>query len=316
MKKLIFGFGLLSLLNLQNYSLAMEEEESITTGFDKIPLELRLHIIESRIQEEVNINLDPIDAIIASLKYITIVTSLNQDLYSSKQYLLNKLINLMRVKFTLELVRDKDALNEKLLDAIKSTDRNLIIEALIAGATLSLNSYPIILSPLIFAIKDESINLAQLLSGIRMDKALENSLTSSIVNVDLKDAIGDTALIRAAQAGQIEVVKLLIKLGAKVDLKNALGETALMRASQRGQTEIAALLIKNKANLNLRDNDGNTALMSALYGAMSGYMMAKIVELLIKEGADDTIANNHNQTALNIAENDNKLDVIRLLSNI
>lgn len=53
---------------------------------------------------------------------------------------------------------------------------------------------------------------------------------------------GLTALMAAASAGHIEVVKFLIKSGANANLKDANGRTALDRAKQKGATDIVTLL--------------------------------------------------------------------------
>jgi ankyrin repeat protein len=56
--------------------------------------------------------------------------------------------------------------------------------------------------------------------------------------VDYQMVTGDTALMRAAQSGNIEAAALLLSSGAERDLKNNDGQTALDLSSNYGQDEI------------------------------------------------------------------------------
>jgi ankyrin repeat protein len=85
----------------------------------------------------------------------------------------------------------------------------------------------------------------------------------------------------AAEAGNNEVVELLIRNGAEVDAKNDGGETALMLASKSGHTETAEILIRNGADVNARDNLGYPVVAFAMeFGHM------ETAEMLIRNGVD------------------------------
>lgn len=60
----------------------------------------------------------------------------------------------------------------------------------------------------------------------------------------------DTAVHLAAGAGHLDVLKALIKAGAKVDLPNEFQATPLLNAVRDGKLEAARLLIKHGANVN------------------------------------------------------------------
>lgn len=62
------------------------------------------------------------------------------------------------------------------------------------------------------------------------------------INVDLQDSDGNTALMLAAQAGQVEAVKTLKLFKADTLLKNDKGKTALDLARSKNNTEIVKLL--------------------------------------------------------------------------
>jgi ankyrin repeat protein len=107
--------------------------------------------------------------------------------------------------------------------------------------------------------------------------------------------IGTTPLLRAARAGDVEAMKLLLARGALVDLPQVGGVTPLMAAvglnnpiDTRGKfrTEIdalatAELLLDSGADVNARDARGRTALHAA---AAQGYN--DVVKYLVEQGAD------------------------------
>lgn len=67
-------------------------------------------------------------------------------------------------------------------------------------------------------------------------------------------ANGETPLNVAALHGQLEVVKILLDLGADVNLKAASGCYPLHLAARNGHLEVAATLIDHKADLTARDD--------------------------------------------------------------
>ncbi len=89
------------------------------------------------------------------------------------------------------------------------------------------------------------------------------ALLASGVSINISDRDGETALMEAADKGQLEVVKLLIRHGANVNAADEDGETALMMAADDGFTEVVRVLIAAGANVNARDEDGETALWNA-----------------------------------------------------
>src|SRR5580658_4822391 len=97
---------------------------------------------------------------------------------------------------------------------------------------------------------------------------------------DLLLTIGTTPLLRAAKAGDVDAMKLLLAHGAKVDLANALGVTPLMAAAglrsneidtrgkyvtQKTASDSIDLLVAAGAEINAVDNIGRSALHGAAY---------------------------------------------------
>ena len=89
----------------------------------------------------------------------------------------------------------------------------------------------------------------------------------------MKDSNGNTALVRAALFGHLDVAKFLLSKSAQVDAKDSLDETALMMAVKfgngwkrrddgfYGNTEMVLTLIEAGANVNEVEWNSRTALI-------------------------------------------------------
>jgi ankyrin repeat protein len=129
------------------------------------------------------------------------------------------------------------------------------------------------------------------------------------VDVNLKGADSQTALIWAAYKGHPEIVKYLLGKGANVNHhESGLGKTALMLAAEAGHKKVVNLLILAKADLEATNQYGGTALMSA---AQSGHL--NIVEVLLNKGAQLNVHGTEGQTALMLAAGKGQLHVVKYL---
>jgi len=99
------------------------------------------------------------------------------------------------------------------------------------------------------------------------------------------------------QSVSASICGMLIKAGADVNHKNRLGETPLMKAAGKGREDICAILIAAGADINHADRMGSTALHAA---AKYGYW--KVVALLLKKGAKPNVKNRRGATPLSLAE--------------
>jgi ankyrin repeat protein len=124
--------------------------------------------------------------------------------------------------------------------------------------------------------------------------------------------IGTTPLIRAAKAGDVGSIKLLLQHGARVDLPNILGITPFMAAAGIGSTTIdirarfrneeqciqaAKLLLAAGADVNARRNNGQTALHGAALWGWTAF-----VQFLADSGANLQAADRDGMKALDIAQ--------------
>jgi ankyrin repeat protein len=76
------------------------------------------------------------------------------------------------------------------------------------------------------------------------------------------------------------------------------GRTPLHRAIDAGAEDAGRLLVDAGADVNRPDRWGNTPLWRAVYQVCD---TAALVELLLERGADPTVKNNHDVSALDLA---------------
>jgi ankyrin repeat protein len=86
--------------------------------------------------------------------------------------------------------------------------------------------------------------------------ALATTLRQGL-DVDLRDAKGNTLLMIAAYQGRAETVAMLLKAGAQVDLRNEKGQTPLGGVAFKGHLDIARMLLDAGADP-LGDQGGST----------------------------------------------------------
>jgi uncharacterized protein len=125
-------------------------------------------------------------------------------------------------------------------------------------------------------------------------------------------SVGTTPLIRAAKAGDLPAMKLLIEHGANVELPTANGITPLMAAAGNGSAgldtrgryksedqavQAVELLLQSGANVNARDRNGQTA----LHGA-AGWGFNSLVKTLAANKVDLAAKDAQGRTAADIAK--------------
>lgn len=99
-------------------------------------------------------------------------------------------------------------------------------------------------------------NIVEILAAVKQ--------TDSAKNLNETDTQGNTAVMLAAQAGNSDIVNLLIKNKVQLDIQNKKGQTALILAIDHQKTEVAELLIQAGANVLLADANELTPLKLAI----------------------------------------------------
>lgn len=118
-------------------------------------------------------------------------------------------------------------------------------------------------------------------------------------SVNRREAHGWTALHLAVKDGEGEdcsrVVGTLVDAGADVDAPNGDGMTPLMYAAASPDYDGTLALLRHGASVKARDCRGFSVLHHACEGLHD--LSAQKVSLLLKSGADETLADNDNKTA-------------------
>lgn len=108
------------------------------------------------------------------------------------------------------------------------------------------------------------------------------------------DSLGTPVLSLAVRERHLEMVSLLLASGADVNATSKdRNYTALMDAAQIGEVKIVQLLLKNNADPNTQSKDGQTALILAV-----GRQDVDVIESLLQSGGDYSLKDGMGMSAL------------------
>ncbi|XP_054680971.1 M-phase phosphoprotein 8 isoform X2 [Grus americana] len=127
-------------------------------------------------------------------------------------------------------------------------------------------------------------------------------------NLDQEDSSGMTLVMHAAAGGHDDLLRVLIRKGAKVNGRQKNGTTALIHAAEKNFLTTVAILLEAGAYVNMQQSSGETALMKACKRGNSD-----IVRLMIESGADCNILSKHQNSALHFAKQCNNILVYEQL---
>lgn len=128
-------------------------------------------------------------------------------------------------------------------------------------------------------------------------------------NVDAINYGGLSALHFAASSSRLDAVKALLAHNPIIDTRSKIdGATALHDAVWCGNCDIIKLLIKSGAKLEARDDDGYTPLLVACH-----YQTSKVVQLLIEHNADMTATDDDGWTMQHFCAWFGRVDTVRCL---
>jgi ankyrin repeat protein len=161
---------------------------------------------------------------------------------------INEIIEMLVKKGARINARDKEGLTP-LTVAIRTGDIHLVLTLLEKRADPNLRD------------KDGLTPLAAALAGD--DLGLIKTLLEKGANANFKDKEGRTPLMNAIAAGKLELVKTLIEAGVELNAKDKFGRTALIRAVLAQKPESVDALLEKKLDLEAKTQDGLSALMLA-----------------------------------------------------
>lgn len=113
-----------------------------------------------------------------------------------------------------------------------------------------------------------------------VDRELVRALLKAGAKADVTSRYGSTALAEAVKVEDIDLVRMLLDAGANVDSPNLDSQTALMLAISTGSLPISKLLVERGANVNAVETfrDQNALMWAA------GGSQPEIVDLLLAHG--------------------------------
>ena len=131
-------------------------------------------------------------------------------------------------------------------------------------------------------------------------------------NIDAVEKNNANAVYYACQEGQIKILKLLLQY--RPDLADYIGhnnQTPLVNAAKLGHLNIVEELIHNwKVDINHQDQLHKTPLIRAAQHSRSS-----VVKYLLKKGADTSIKDYDDKTAMDYANKNEDQEIIDLLRN-
>jgi hypothetical protein len=140
------------------------------------------------------------------------------------------------------------------------------------------------------------------------DLEMVRGLLKDGVDVNARNELGDTALLWAVKKGRPDIVRLLLDRGAAVDAKENNGISPLILAAVMGRAEIVPLLLDRGADINATTRNGDTAL---IWAVAKGHN--KTARLLLDRGADTRPTNILGNSAAMLAQASGNKDLAQLL---
>jgi ankyrin repeat protein len=169
-------------------------------------------------------------------------------------------------------------------------------------------------------------------------EAIENGDTGAVralldrysFDVNARDRDRQTLLYKAARAGNVDMVEMLLSAGANVNARSGYETTPLHWVARSGNRDIAEMLVDKGADVNARDSSGNTPLHRAALADKVDWIAKRFshkgvnfdvldsagtIEFLISRGADVNAKDNGGGVPLACAVGSSSpnLDAIRAL---
>jgi ankyrin repeat protein len=159
-----------------------------------------------------------------------------------------------------------------------------------------------------------SIGITSLAAASSGDQGIIEDLLKRTVEKERVEDLSP-AITRAAQHGRMDIIPILAKWGASFDVIDEHGLSPLMYSSWRGHRFAVEILLSLGANPSLASRDGWTAIYFACLGDKQERQpdAAKIVEQLLRAGADLHHRDTLGRSALDIAEKCGAVELTALL---
>ncbi len=154
----------------------------------------------------------------------------------------------------------------------------------------------------------------------RIDKLLKGAWFRTAIDINVRNADGDTALIAAIKDNKLRMVEFLIKRGADLNSTDKDGNTPLILAIRRGNTDMMAYLLSGAADVTVRNNEGYSAVEMAVIKGLSVWPIIStyFLHTLVQYGVDITGVNEKGENLFALMNNekvqdDSWLEIMRYL---
>jgi len=158
--------------------------------------------------------------------------------------------------------------------------------------------------------RDSRGNHALLLAAREGSLKVANFLLDQpLVQVEARNAQGESPLMMAALKGHLALVRRLIERKAEV---NKPGWAPLHYAAtnaEPGSPDLVRLLLEHHAYIDAESPNRTTPLMMA-----AQYGLTSVVKLLLEEGADPLLRNEQGLTAIDFARQANRPDAVDIIA--
>ncbi len=196
--------------------------------------------------------------------------------------------------------KEESALNQELIQAAERGEKAKVKQLLHEGASINAT--------------DDQGTTAVLAATYSNEVETVRLLIEKGADINKQDNRLDNVLLYAGAEGLLDIVKLALEANADTSLTNRFGGTALIPAAERGHVDVVKELLTNSdTDVNHINNLHWTALMEAVVLSDGGKAHQEIIQLLIKYGADVTIADKDGVTPLEHAKNKGFHNIVKLL---
>ena len=199
----------------------------------------------------------------------------------------------------------KDLVGNTALSLATIAGQSAIVETLLQHESIGINSQN--------SLGSTALILAATAKAGRKEAEARMSIAYLLLergaNTSIKDHEGGgTAILRAVDAGNEAMVKLLLEYNADIEVRDDLNRGLLHSSAIDGYEDIVRLLVEKGLEIDVQDQNGKTPLHDA--SRDGNYKVAKV---LLDSGADPSIKDKYGRTPWDIAWQYGKLNVMRTL---
>ena len=162
-------------------------------------------------------------------------------------------------------------------------------------------------------VRDSRGRTALLIATHADNVEMARMLIAAGADVNARDHIEDSPYLYAGAEGRNEILRMTLEAGADLRSTNRYGGTALIPAAHHGHPETVAILLRTRIDKDHVNKLGWTALLEAVILGDGGPTYARIVQMLVKAGANTNIADRNGATPLAHARARNLTEIAKTL---